>query len=71
MILLTFLYGEYIDRTKLSEQKKPFEFIVPPHTSGIGTINNHSLCVNFLNVLFLIDTNKDYKKKLFQNTYFG
>ena len=30
MIPLTFLYDEYIDRPKLSEQKKPFEYIVPP-----------------------------------------
>ena len=31
MIPLTFLYDEYIDRPKLTEQKKnPFEYIVPP-----------------------------------------
>ena len=34
MIPLTFLYDEYIDRRKLTEQKKPFEYIVPPPTSG-------------------------------------
>ena len=38
MILLTFLYDEYIDKPKLSEQKKPFEYIIPPPTSGVGTI---------------------------------
>ena len=39
MIPLTFLYDEYIDRPKLSEQKKnPFEYIVPPPTSGVGTM---------------------------------
>ena len=37
MIPLTFLYDEFIDRPKLSEQKKPFEYIVPPPTSGVGT----------------------------------
>ena len=37
MIPLTFLYGEYIDRPKLSEQKNPFEYIVPPPTSGVRT----------------------------------
>ena len=38
MIPLTFFYDEYIDRPKLSEQKKnPFEYIVPPSTSGVGT----------------------------------
>ena len=41
MTPLTFLYDEYIDRPKLSEQKKPFEYIVPPPqppTCGVGTI---------------------------------
>ena len=37
MIPLTFLYDEYIDRPKLSEQKNPFEYIVSP-PSGVGTI---------------------------------
>ena len=38
MIPLTFLHDEYIDRPKLTEQKKnPFECIVPPPTSGVGT----------------------------------
>ena len=31
MIPLTILYDDYIDRPKLSEQKNPFEYIVPPH----------------------------------------
>ena len=30
MILLTTLYDEYIDRSILTEQKNPFEYIVPP-----------------------------------------
>ena len=39
MIPLTFLYDEYIDRPKLTEQKKPFEYIVPPPPpNGVGTI---------------------------------
>ena len=37
MIPLTYLYGEYIDRRKLSEQKNPFEYIAPPPTSEVGT----------------------------------
>ena len=42
MIPLTFLCDEYIDRPKLTEQKNPFEYIVPPPpppppTSGVGT----------------------------------
>ena len=38
MIPLTFLYDEYIDRPKFTEQKKnPFEYIVPSPTSGVGT----------------------------------
>ena len=39
MIPLTFLYDEYIDRPKLTGQKKPFEYIVPSPTSGVGTKN--------------------------------
>ena len=34
MMPLTFLYDEYIGRPKLTEQKNPFEYIVPPPTSG-------------------------------------
>ena len=34
MIPLTTLCDEYIDRRKLSEQKKPFEYIVPPRQEG-------------------------------------
>ena len=34
MIPLTFLYKEYIDRPKMSEQKKTFEYIVPPPQVG-------------------------------------
>ena len=30
MIPVSTLYDEYIDRPKLSEQEKPFEYIVPP-----------------------------------------
>ena len=35
IIPLTFLYDEFIDRPKLSEQKNPFEYIAPPATSGV------------------------------------
>ena len=38
MMPLTFLYDEYIDRPKLTEQKNPFEYIVPAPTSGVGTM---------------------------------
>ena len=34
MIQLTFLYDEYIDRPKLTEQKNPFEYIVPQVGGG-------------------------------------
>ena len=39
MIPLTFLCDEYIDWPK-----KPFEYIVPPPTSGVGTI---SPCISY------------------------
>ena len=39
MIPLLFVYDEYIDRLKLSEQKqKLFEYIVPHTNRGVGTI---------------------------------
>ena len=38
MISVSTLYDEYIDRPKLSEQKNPFEYIVPPPSRGVGTI---------------------------------
>ena len=37
---LTTLYDEYIDRKKLSEQKKPVECIVPPPSREVGTMKN-------------------------------
>ena len=41
MIPLTFLYDEYIDRPKLSEQKKPFEYIVLPPQVGPEQLITH------------------------------
>ena len=38
MIPVSTLYDEYIDRRKLTEQKNPFEYIVPPHSRVVGTI---------------------------------
>ena len=38
-----FSYDEYIDQPKLSEQKNPFEYVVPPPTSGVGTIMKSEL----------------------------
>ena len=32
MVPLPALYDEHIDGSKLTEQKKPFEYIVPTHT---------------------------------------
>ena len=37
MIPVSTLYDEYIDRRKLTEQKNPFEEIVPPPSRGVGT----------------------------------
>ena len=37
MMPLTTLYDEYIDRSKLSEQKKPVEYVVPPPLRGVAT----------------------------------
>ena len=38
MIPFSTLYDDYIDQRKLTEQKNPFEYIVPP-SRGVGTIN--------------------------------
>ena len=34
VIPLTTLYDEYIDRSKLSEQKNQFDYLVPPPSRG-------------------------------------
>ena len=36
MLPLTTLYDKYIDQRKLSEQKNPFEYIVPPSINVVG-----------------------------------
>ena len=36
MLPLTTLYDEYVDRPNLSEQKNPFEYIIPPPSRGVG-----------------------------------
>ena len=51
MIPLSFLDDEYIDRPKLTEQKNPFEYIVPPPTSGVGTNMKLILTVVYLSIL--------------------
>ena len=38
MIPLTTLCDNYIDWPKLTEQKNPFEYIVPPLLKWVGTI---------------------------------
>ena len=40
MIPVSTLYDEYIDRRKLTEQKNPFEYIVPPPSRGSEQIFN-------------------------------
>ena len=45
MMPLTTLYDFYVDRQKLSEQKNPFEYIVPPSLKGGW--NNESKIVYF------------------------
>ena len=44
MIPLTTLYFEYIDRSKLTEQKNPFECILPPPSRGSEQQYMSSLC---------------------------
>ena len=42
MIPVSTLYGEYIDRPKLTEQKNPFEYIVPPPSRGSEQLSTFS-----------------------------
>ena len=52
MIPLTTLYDDYIDRSKLSEQKKPVEYIVPPPLKWVGTIEvGIQVLIDFLRCL--------------------
>ena len=41
MIPLTTLYNDYIDRPKLTEQKNPFEYIVPPPLKWVGSMKQY------------------------------
>ena len=34
MLPLRILYDAFIDRPKITEQKKPFEYIIPPPLNG-------------------------------------
>ena len=46
MIPLTFLYDEYIDQPKLTEQKKPFEYIVTPPQVGRNNNPKSKVCIS-------------------------
>ena len=64
MIPLTTLYDHYIDRPKLSEQKNPFEYIVPPPLKGVGTKSQISETKKRLSKNFVrepTDPEKNYK----------
>ena len=54
MVPVSTLYDEYIDRPKLTEQKNPVEYIVPPRPSrGVGTIMEITWKIYFLIILNL------------------
>ena len=55
MIPVSTLYNEYIDRRKLTEQKKPFEYIVPPPSRGVGIIICKIMQINLEVVFQLIN----------------
>ena len=56
MIPLTFLYDEYIDRPKLSEQKKPIWVYSSPHKWG----RNNKMS-NFWKEMNLFEQSKIFK----------
>ena len=43
MIPLITLCGEYVDLRKLTEQKKSFEYVVPPPTKVVRNNKGHQL----------------------------
>ena len=52
-ISVSTLYDEYIDRPKLSEQKKPFEYIVPPQEGSEQTCQDkldRTICMYIKNL---------------------
>ena len=59
MIPLTFLYDEYIDRPKLTEQKKPpFQYIVPPpHKWGRNKKPEFHQLNNYNTIVLKLKTN--------------
>ena len=61
MIPLTFLYDEYIDRPKLTEQKKPiWVYSSSPHKWGR---NNYTEMTDFASFLFTISWLDPYIRK--------
>ena len=52
MIPVSTLYDEYIDRPKLTEQKNPFEYIVPPPSRGV---RNNKFKVGLCSMLESVD----------------
>ena len=68
MLPVSTLCDEYIDRRKLTEQKKPFEYIVPPPSRGVGTIKRLKHDGLFLDNLHLptIDSNLETIKFSYQ-----
>ena len=53
MIPLTYLCDEYIDRPKLTEQKNPFEHIVPPPREGGRNKKQAMLANNLVDGLWI------------------
>ena len=69
MIPLTALYNYYdIDRPKLTPQKNPFEYIVPPRTKGgrnnkleVNQRQQQILCVIFETIIKKWSSTKSFK----------
>ena len=51
MIPVSTLYDEYIERRKFTEQKNPFEYIVPPPSSGSEQQMHNRWCKGELYIL--------------------
>ena len=66
MIPLTTLYDEYIDRSNLTEQKNPFEYIVPPTSRGSEQLKQIETIAQELTDDFETKLRQRHQNQLFQ-----
>ena len=65
MVSFSILYDEYIDRPKLTEQKKPFVYILPPPTRNnkVDCLERHKVIICLFQLMASADSQL-YKKSV-------